>query len=213
MKFKINRIAKYLILSDLVFYAGWGLITPIFAIFIVQKIQGGDALVAGLSSAIYLILMSLLRVPIGIFLDSRPSERDDYWFLTIGLFIAAFIPFGFIFAKFPWHIYLLQVVHAIAMAMSLSAWPAIFTRHIDKGMESTEWGLDATSVGLGAGISGAIGGWAVTQFGFNPVFITVGIIGLIGAALLLFLRKDIKGVFDHGLRFSLKEIFQKDEKI
>ena len=209
---KINRITKYLILSDLVFYAGWGLITPIFAIFIVQKIQGGDALVAGLSSAIYLILMSLLRVPIGIFLDSRPGERDDYWFLTIGLFIAALVPFGFIFAKFPWHIYSLQAIHAIAMAMSLSAWPAIFTRHIDKGIESTEWGLDATSVGLGAGISGAIGGWAVTQFGFNPVFIAVGIIGLIGAALLLFLRKDIKGVFDHGFRFSLKEIFQKEEK-
>ena len=212
MKFKISRIVKYLILSDLVFYAGWGLITPIFAIFIVQKIQGGDALVAGLSSAVYLILMSLLRVPIGIFLDSRPSERDDYWFLTVGLFIAALVPFGFIFAEFPWHIYLLQAVHAIAMAVSLSAWPAIFTRHIDRGMESTEWGLDATSVGLGAGVFGAIGGWAVTQFGFNPVFTAVGIIGLIGAALLLFLRKDIKGVFDYGFRFSLKEIFQKEEK-
>jgi len=209
MNLKINRIIKYLVLSDLVFYAGWGLITPIFAIFIVEKIQGGNALVAGLSSAVYLILMSLLRVPFGIFLDSRPTERDDYWFLTVGLFVAALIPFGFIFAKFPWHVYLLQVVHAIAMAISLSAWPAIFTRHIDKGKESTEWGLDATSVGLGAGISGAIGGWAVTQFGFNPVFIAVGIFGIVGVVLLLGLKNEIKGVFDHGLRFSLKEIFQK----
>ena len=209
MNLKINRIIKYLVLSDLVFYAGWGLITPIFAIFIVEKIQGGNAFVAGLSSAVYLILMSLLRVPFGIFLDSRPTERDDYWFLTVGLFVAALIPFGFIFAKFPWHVYLLQVVHAIAMAISLSAWPAIFTRHIDKGKESTEWGLDATSVGLGAGISGAIGGWAVTQFGFNPVFIAVGIFGIVGVVLLLGLKNEIKGVFDHGLRFSLKEIFQK----
>ena len=58
---KINRIAKYLILSDLVFYAGWGLITPIFAIFIVQKIQGGDALVAGLSSAIKIAKMGVIK--------------------------------------------------------------------------------------------------------------------------------------------------------
>jgi len=212
MNLKINRIVKYLILSDLAFYAGWGLISPIFAIFIVEKIVGGNVLVAGLSSAVYLILIALLRVPMGIFLDSKPGERDDYWFLTVGLFIAALIPFGFIFSRFPWHIYLLQAIHAIGMAMSLSAWPAIFTRHIDKGKESTEWGLDATSVSLGAGISGAIGGWAVTKFGFNPVFIAVGIIGLIGAFLLLFLRNEIRGVFDHGFRFSFKDIFQKEEK-
>ena len=208
----INKVIKILILSDLVFYTGWGLISPIFGIFIVEKIVGGNAFVAGLSSAVYLILMSLLRIPFGMFLDSRPSEKDDYWFLTVGLFFAALIPFGFILAKFPWHIYLLQGVYAIAMAITLSAWPAIFTRHIDKGKESTEWGLDATSVCLGMGISGAIGGWAVTQFGFNPVFVAVGIVGLIGAFLLLFLKNEIKGVFDHGFRFSLKDIFQKEEK-
>ena len=212
MKFKFNRIVKYLVLSDLVFYAGWGLISPIFAIFIVEKIQGGNVFVAGLSSAVYLILMSLLRIPFGMFLDSRPSEKEDYWFLTVGLFIAALTSFGFVFAKLPWHVYLLQIVRAVTMAMTLAAWPAIFTRHIDKGKESTEWGLDATSIGLGAGISGAIGGWAVTKFGFNPVFITIGFVGLIGAFLLLFLKNEIKGVFDHGFRFSLKDIFQKEEK-
>ena len=212
MKFKFNRIVKYLVLSDLVFYAGWGLISPIFAIFIVEKIEGGNAFVAGLSSAVYLILMSLLRIPFGMFLDSRPSEKEDYWFLTVGLFIAALTSFGFVFAKLPWHVYLLQIVRAVTMAMTLAAWPAIFTRHIDKGKESTEWGLDATSIGLGAGISGAIGGWAVIKFGFNPVFITIGFVGLIGAFLLLFLKNEIKGVFDHGFRFSLKDIFQKEEK-
>jgi len=92
------------------------------------------------------------------------------------------------------------------MAMSLSGWTAIFTRHIDKGKEATEWGIDATSVGLGAGISAAIGGWAVTQFGFALVLIAVGILGLIGASILFLLRDEIKGVFDHGLHFSLKDI-------
>ena len=212
MSLKINRIIKYLVLSDLLFWTGWGLITPIFAIFIVNKIEGGSVFVVGIAAAIYWILKSLLRIPIGLFLDNRPSERDDYWFLTTGLFIAALIPFGFLFAKFPWHIYSLQTIYAVAMAMSLSGWSAIFTRHIDKGKEATEWGLDATLVGLGVGISGAIGGWAVTHFGFNPVFITVGIFGIVGTILLLGLKNEIRGVFDHGLYFSFKEIFQKEKK-
>jgi MFS family permease len=210
MIFKTGKIARYLILSDLIFYTGWGFITPIFAIFIIERIEGGNAIVAGFASATYLIVMSILRIPIGIFLDSKPGEKDDYWFLVLGLLIAAMVPFGYIFVKFSWQIYLLQTVHAIGMAMTLSAWPAIFTRHIDKGKESTEWGLDATSVGLGGGISGAIGGWAVIQFGFNPVFVAAGIIGLVGVFLLLFLKNDIKDVFDHGVRFDIKEVFKKD---
>lgn len=209
---KINRIIKYLIYSDLAFWFSWGLITPVFAIFIVDKIEGGSALVAGIAAAVYSLLAAILRVPIGVFLDSRPSERDDYWFLVVGLFIAAVTSFGFLFAKFPWHIYLLQGVRGIGIAMSLAGWSAIFTRHIDKGKEATEWGFDATSVGIATGISGAIGGWAVTQFGFNPVFIAVGVFGLIGVAILSGLNKEIKGVFDHGFHFSLKEIFRKEEK-
>jgi len=209
MKFKFNKIVKYLILSDLIFYAGWGLITPIFAIFIVDNIQGGTILIAGMASSIYWVLKSVLRVPIGIFLDSHKGEKDDYFFLVVGLLIASLIPFGYIFSKLPWHIYVLQTIYAIGMAMSLSGWSAIFTRHIDKGKEATEWGLDATSYGIGTGVAAAVGGLAVTKFGFNPVFIAVGIMGLIGVILLLGIKNKIKGVFDGAHPFSLKEIFQK----
>jgi len=209
MKLKINNVVKYLVLSDLIFFAGWGLITPIFAIFIVNSIQGGSILVVGIASSIYWILTSILRIPFGIFLDNHKGEKDDYFFLLAGLFIASLIPFGYIFSKLPWHIYILQAIYGIGLAMSFSGWSAIFTRHIDKGKEATEWGLDATSVGIGTGISAVIGGWAVTQFGFNPVFIVVGILGLIGVALLLGIRNNIKGVFNNGHVLNLKEIFQK----
>ncbi len=208
MKFKFNKIVRYLVLSDLVFYAGWGLITPIFAIFIVNNIQGGTILIAGIASSIYWVLKSVLRVPIGVFLDSHKGEKDDYFFLVFGLLIAALVPFGYIFSKLPWHIYTLQAIYAIGMAMSVSGWAAIFTRHIDKGKEATEWGLDSASYGIGMGVAAAVGGLAVTTFGFNPVFIAVGIMGLIGVALLLGIRNKIKGVFDGVHPFSLKRIFQ-----
>ncbi len=219
MKFHLtpNRVIKYLVLSDLAFWGGWGLLTPVFAIFIVEKIQGGNAFVAGMASAVFWVTKSLLRVPIGLFLDTCPSERDDYLSLVAGLFIASLVPFGFVFAKNPLHIYILQGIYGLGLAMSLAGWTAIFTRHIDKGKESTEWGLDALSVGLGTGIAGAGGGWAVTQFGFTPVFILVGILGLIGVSLLFGLRNEIRGVFDHklldrGLYFHLKDIFHREKK-
>jgi MFS family permease len=212
MKFKFNKIVKYLVLSDLVFYTGWGLVTPIFAIFIINNIQGGTILIAGIASSIYWVLRSVLRVPIGIFLDKHKGEKDDYFFLVFGLLIAALVPFGYIFSKLPWHIYALQAIYAIGMAMSVSGWAAIFTRHIDKGKESTEWGLDSASYGIGMGVAALAGGLAVTTFGFNPVFIAVGIMGLLGVVLLLGIRNKIKGVFDGAQPFSLKRIFQERRK-
>jgi MFS family permease len=219
MKFhlSVNKVIKYLILSDLAFWSGWGLMTPVFAIFIVEKIQGGDAFVAGLASTVFWIVRSTFRVPIGILLDTRPSERDDYFTLVSGLFIASVVPFGYLFAKIPFHIYILQGIYGLGLAMAFSGWTAIFTRHIDKGKESTEWGLDATSIGFGVGIAGAIGGWLVAKFGFEPVFIMVGILGLVGVGLLFGLRNEIKGVFDrklfdHGLHHYLGDIFRREKK-
>ncbi|MCD6550073.1 MFS transporter [bacterium] len=212
MRLRVNRIVKYLILSDLLFWTGWGLINPIFAIFVVQRIEGGSAFVAGVAAAIYWILKSFLRVPIGAFLDSLKGEKDDYFFLVSGLFLAALVPFGYVIVRFPWQIYLLQVIYAIGMAMSLSGWQAIFTRHIDKGKEATEWGLDATFLGFGVGIAGAVGGWTVTKFGFEPVFISVGILGLVSVFVLLGLRNDIKGVFDQGIHLNFKSIFKGDSE-
>jgi len=210
MNFKVNRIVKYLILSDLFFWTGWGLINPIFAIFIVQKIAGGSAFVAGMAAAIYWILKSALRVPVGVFLDKCPGEKDDYFFLVVGLSISATVSFGFIFATQPWHIYLLQSVYAVGMALTLSGWQAIFTRHIDKGREATEWALDAMGLGFGTGIAGAIGGWVVTSFGFEVLFAGVGLLGIISVIFLFGFKDDIKGVFDHGLHFSFKEIFHRE---
>ncbi|MBZ9572696.1 MFS transporter [Patescibacteria group bacterium] len=212
-----NKVIKYLILSDLVFYTGWGFINPIFAIFVVERIQNGSVFVVGVAAAVFWITKSLLRIPIGVFLDTCPSEKDDYLSLVAGLFIAALVPFGYIFAKIPLHIYILQGIHGLGLAMSLSGWTAIFTRHIDRGREATDWGLDATSIGLGTAIAAAVGGWAVTKFGFTPVLISVGFFGLIGVALLFGLRNEIRGVFDHklldhGLYFHLKDIFHREKK-
>ena len=191
LQLNINRIIRYLIWSDVVFYAGWGLITPIFAIFIIEKIHGGDFIVVGIATSIYWILMSILRVPFGLFLDTKKGERDDYAFMVTGLLIASTVPFGYIYATAPWHLYVLQAIYALGMAMSLAGWSAIFTRNIDKGHESTEWGLSATGYSIGTGIAGVVGGYAVETFGFNPVFIGVGILGLLGTLLLLGIRQDV----------------------
>lgn len=187
---KLNKIIKYLVLSDLVFYTGWGLISPIFAVFIIQSIAGGTAFVVGMSAAVNLIVRSLLRIPFGIWADK--SSKKAYNLMIWGLLIAALVPFAYIYSTSPWHIYVLQVVLGASLSMSTAGWTCIFSRHMDKGKESTQWGVDAVAVGIGPGIAAAVGGAAVEFFSFNVVFVLVGIVGLIGALVLFFVRNDIQ---------------------
>jgi MFS family permease len=189
VKLKLNKIIKYLVASDLIFYTGWGLISPIFAIFLLDSIVGGTAFVVGMSAAVNLVVRSILRVPFGIFADK--NERIAYELMLWGLLVSALIPIGYIYSKTPMQIYLLQSVLGAGLAMSTAGWTALFSRHMDKGKESTEWGVDAVAVGLGPGIAAALGGLAVTYLSFNFVFILVTLAGLAGVVILLVIKKKI----------------------
>ncbi|MBC7074041.1 MFS transporter [Candidatus Parcubacteria bacterium] len=207
-KLKVNKIIGHLILADVLFWSGWGLFSPVFAIFLTKNIEGGNLALVGLASGIYWILKSLLRVPIGILLDSRKGEEDDFWFLFFGLIFSSLVPFGYLIARVFWHIILLQILQAFGMAMALSGWTAIFTRHIDSGKEATEWGLDATLVGLGIGFSGIFGGLIAEVLGFKTLFVLVGILGFLASFSLFGILKIISPrSLKKGLIFSLREVF------
>lgn len=191
----INKIIRVLITSDLVMAAGWGFVGPIFAIFIVQNIAidstAHAAQVAGFASLTYWLLKSILQIPIGRYLDKNHGEQDDFWFMFSGTFLSAFVPFIFMFSSEPLHIYAAQCVQAVAMAMVIPSWSAVFTRHIDKGEEAYEWGLRSTALGFGSGIAGATGGILVAIFGFKIIFVLVSAFTFVSALLLLLIRKEV----------------------
>jgi len=188
-KIKLNKIVKYLIYSDLVFYTGWGLISPIFAVFILKSIIGGSALVVGIAASINMIVRSIFRIPFGMCTDK--NNRTAFAFMFWGLLLTAFIPIGYFYSSHAWHIYALQAILGMSLAMSTAGWTTIFSRHLDKGKESTEWGIDAVAAaGIGPGIAAAVGGVAVTYFSFKAVFLASSIIGLIGASILLAVKAE-----------------------
>ncbi|MGA2418093.1 MAG: MFS transporter [Candidatus Staskawiczbacteria bacterium] len=190
----VNKIIKILITSDFFLNLGWGLLGPVFAIFIIQKITGDIAKaaeVAGFASLIYWITKSLLQIPIGHYLDKNRGEKDDFWSMFLGELIIAFVPIGYLFSYMPWHIYVLQIIYAIGMSLAIPAWSAIFTRHIDKGKEAVQWSMESTFLGIGAGIAGGLGGFIVSILGFKPLFIFVSLLNIFSVLLLLLIRNDI----------------------
>ncbi len=183
--FKVNRVVKYFVLADLALLAGWGLVQPIFSVFVLEQVAGASLLTLGIAAAIYWIVKSLLQIPVADFLDRTDGERDDFRALIVSLFLGAVAAFSFLAVKEVWQLYLVEVIHAIAFALYVPAWSAIFARHIDKNRVSFDWSLDNTVAGLSAGVSGFLGGVIAGWSGFSGVFILAGVFSMVSAFILI----------------------------
>ncbi len=132
----INKVVKTLIASDFLLQAGWGLIGPIFAIFLTKQIQGVDLKMIGFIASTYWIVKSIAQPFIAHYLDKNHGEKDDFIFLVGGMYIANLTFFGYIFSSQPWHIFVLEAIRGLAMACVVPTCSGIFTRHIDKCREA-----------------------------------------------------------------------------
>lgn len=191
----VNKVMRAYIYWDFIVNSAWGLLAPVFAIFILQGVAGGSiasaAEIVGYATLFYWITKSILQIPIGYYLDKNKGEIDDFWFYVIGSLITAIVPFGYIFATISWHIYFLQVLHAVGMSMVIPSSYGIFIRHADKEKEAYESSLDSTLLGIGTGITGVIGGFMVAYAGFKIIFIITGILNLISVLFLFPAKKHM----------------------
>jgi len=187
----INKVIKILVFSDLVLLFGWGLITPILAVFILESIKGGDAKVAGIAVGLYWLIKSVFQIPIANFLDKTKGENDDFYALVFGTILASLAPIGFIFSTQPWQMYSLQGIQALGMAFAIPSWSAIFTRHIEKGREAFCWSLDSSALGIGTGVAGIIGGIVAKTFGFVPLFVGVAVLGIISGLVVFLIKGEL----------------------
>lgn len=187
----LNKVIRILITSDFLLQAGWGLIGPIFAIFLTKQIHGVDLKMIGFIAATYWITKSIVQPFIAHYLDKNQGEKDDFIFLVGGMYIANLTFLGYIFSSQAWHIFTLEAIRGLAMACVVPTWAAIFTRHIDRGREAFSWSLESTGIGLAAAFAGGLGGVIASIFGFKFVFVLVVIFGLIASSVLLLICQQL----------------------
>jgi MFS family permease len=187
----LNRILYVLIFSDFVVISAYGLLAPIFAVFLLERIVGGSLVVIGISEAIYLVTKSLIQVPIGILIDKTKGQKIDFWFLFIGNLLMSLSLFAYIWVRMPWHIYLISFVYGVGGAFAYPAWTGLFTRNIVEHKESFAWSFSTTFVEMGRA-GAAILGAAIGEFlGFNSLFVVVGGLSLLGTFLLFLFYDDL----------------------
>jgi MFS family permease len=173
------------VISDIFLLAGWGLIDPVFSVFIIQRVVGGSLTVIGIAAAIYWIIRSVAQIPIANMLDRIPGEHDDFMALVGGLLLVGVSAIAMCWVTRVWELYLVHAIQAIAFAFYYAAWPTIYSRHLDKDAISLDWSLDSSVAGIGAGVAGFLGGVIAETLGYDVVFIGAGVMAFIAAFVLL----------------------------
>lgn len=182
---KVNRVIRFFITADLMLFGGWGLIGPVFALFIMDRIEGANFVVVGAATAVYWFAKSSLQIPIAVLLDRNKGEQDDFRVLITAFLIAGFSALSYLLIHTVSGLLLVALLQGIAFGLYVPAWSALFSRHLDREHYSLDWSLDSTALGFASGITALLGGLLVTAIGFNAVFIFAAVLSFSGAVLLI----------------------------
>ncbi len=182
----MNRKLLLLILSDVLILSSFGLLGPIFAIFITDNLEGGSIVAAGMATTIFLVVKSCAQLPLSKFIDQEKHKTRS---LLLGTLLIITVPFIYIFAKHVNTIYIAQAVYGFGAALAYPAWFSLFTAYIDhkhKGFEYTLW---STAVGIGSALAAFFGAKIADILGFKTLFLWVGIVAFLGFLLLIVLDR------------------------
>ncbi len=182
---QINRIIKFFVMSDLMLWGGWGLVNPIFSIFLIQTIPGATTATVGGVIATYWITKSLVQLPVAVALDRHEGEKDDFYTLVLALVLAGFAAMAYLVVKDTFSLFIVAFLQGLSFGLYAPSWSGIFSRHLDKAHYAFDWSLDSTTIGLASGTAALIGGLLARSFGFDVVFILASVFSFFSALLLL----------------------------
>jgi MFS family permease len=183
----MNKTLKLLTISDIFIFSGFGLVSPILAVFFKDDLIGGTLFAAGIASAIFLITHAILQI---IFAEVFKS-KDRRWMLLFGTALIAIVPFGYILSTNIWHIFIMQFIYGIGAGFAYPSWYSLFTSNIKKKESGFQWSIYNSGTSIGTGIAAAVGAWLAGAIGFQYVFVITGVISVVGLLILFRLDKNI----------------------
>ncbi len=180
-KFLFNRALKILLSTNAIILLAGAMLGPIYALY-VEKI-GGDLLDASIAGALFAFAAGIATFVSGKYSD-KIKENElivVFGYTVIGTgFLLMTIVDSVIF------LFIVQIIIGLGEAIYSPAFDAIYSKHLDGNKFGKQWGAWESMNYLTAGVGAVIGGAVVTLFGFNAMFIIMGVISF-GSALYIYL--------------------------
>lgn len=186
--FQINPIVKAFIISETFLWSAWNFVTPIFAIFVVSNIEGGNVQIAASVFSVYLIARVFSELLSGRYLLGK-SDREKFILTIVGMLLVSLAYVGFSFSRTIFFLFVFYVVAGIGLGIAAPAKNSLFSTHLDRNKEPSEWGIYDAITFIGMALATALGGFIAGQYGFQFLFLLASIVNFLGIfPYLLYIR-------------------------
>jgi len=171
----INKIIKFVFLTNSAYSFGHGFVMPFLAVFASTRLEGGNIAVASIASGIFLSSIGISQLAGGRALDiilknKQKGTRRMFYIFSARYLFAAIVFASLLLVTSPWQLYLNQAFLGIFIGSTQPFANVIQTKYMDKGEEGLEWGINGFVFHICAGISAFLAGFIIAQFGFSAIF-------------------------------------------
>ena len=177
----MNKNIKLLLTANYWHTFGFTLLSPLYAIYVTQHLNGSEFEI-GLSYSIYGFSAGILMIFAGRLEDTLAKYAKQI--LILGYLLVAMASFGYLLVETVQQLMVLQVFYALAVAIYVPMSKTLYSKHEDKGKESSEWAIMDGGNFLIIGTSALIGGFLLANYSFEVIFIGMGLSQLLAALLV-----------------------------
>jgi MFS family permease len=185
----MNLVLRALILADLFILGGFGLVQPIFAVYMLQNLGGATVASVGVALTVQLFVKAVFQILVGKWGDEEKGNKRELLCLLAGSILISFVPIGFVFAKNVGHVYLIQALFGFGQALNYPSWRVMFSRYTLHDKAGYQWGVYDTVVSLATAASAALGGFIAQSYSFHYLFLLVSFLSFIGTGFIVHIFK------------------------
>jgi len=186
--FRLSNIVEAFIISETFLWSAWNFVTPIFAIFVVNNIRGGNVQIAASAFSVSLIDRVMFEIITGKYLNNK-TDGNRLRLAVLGMVVMSIAYLGFAFSHTIPLLFSFYIMVGIGFGMASPAKYSLFTEHIDKDKATTQWSLYDAITLIGIASATALGGFIASLYGFTFLFILASIVNLLGIVPYLFCRR------------------------
>lgn len=188
--FQVNSIVKAFIVSEMCIWSAQNFVIPIFAIFASTQITGGNIEIAASSFSIFLIVRVFFELFSGRFLV-KVGELRKFLVAILGITILALSYIGFAHTMTVFSLFFFYGLAGLGLGIAGPAKNSLFSTHLDKNKEASEWSLYDAAVFIGMALASALGGFIAKDYGFKVLFYLSAIVTFMGVIpYILYIHQD-----------------------